>query len=195
MTEKDSRYLTHKHSAPPESRDAVRAIEVVTNIPNIDGRHGDGKAEVLGIAVLDSDGRPIHLIEPATSIIVRISVRAKADLAEPNVGFMMRNQNGVDFAGTNTIREDYELPSMQEGDVYTVDFHLQLPELYGGSFSFSPAIADGPLDGYRIADWIENAISVQMSRSDRQIYGYLHLPCRVEVNARIGQNNAETTIA
>jgi len=32
---------------------------------------------------------------------------------------------------------------------------------------------------------------VQMSRSDRQIYGYLHLPCRVEVNARIG----ETTIA
>jgi ABC-type polysaccharide/polyol phosphate transport system ATPase subunit len=191
MAEKDSHYLTHKHSAPQESRDSVRAVEVVTTIPNIDGRHGDGRAEVLGIAVLDPDGRPIHMLEPATNIVVRISVRAKADIAEPNVGFMMRNQNGVDFAGTNTTREDYELPPMQDGDVYTVDFHLELPELYGGSFSFSPAIADGPLDGYRIADWIENAISVQMSRSDRQIYGYLHLPCRVEVNARIG----ETTIA
>jgi ABC-type multidrug transport system ATPase subunit len=191
MAEKDSHYLTHKHSAPRESRDSVRAVEVVTTIPNIDGRHGDRRAEVLGIAVLDPDGRPIHMLEPATSIVVRISVRAKADIAAPNVGFMMRNQNGVDFAGTNTTREDYELPPMQDGDVYTVDFHLELPELYAGSFSFSPAIADGPLDGYRIADWIENAISVQMSRSDRQIYGYLHLPCRVEVNARIG----ETTIA
>ncbi len=191
MAEKDSRYLTHKHSGPQEARDSVRAIEVVTNIPNIDGRHGDGRAEVIGIAVLDEDGRSIPLLEPATRIVLRISVRAKAYLAEPNVGFIMRNHNGLDFAGTNTTREDCELPSMQEGDVYTIDFHLELPELYCGSFSFSPAIADGPLDGYRVADWIENAISLQMSRTDRQIYGYLHLPCRVEVNTRIGEKNAE----
>jgi lipopolysaccharide transport system ATP-binding protein len=187
MVEKDSRYLTQKHSGEPEVRESVRAIEVVTHIPNIDGRHGDGRAEVLGIAVLDSNGQPVHMLEPSTTIVVRISVRAKGYLAEPNVGFIMRNQNGVDFAGTNTTREDTELPSMQADDVYTVDFHLELPELYGASFSFSPAVADGPLNGYRIADWIENAISVQMSRSQRPIYGYLRLPCRVEVNARIGE--------
>jgi len=187
MVEKDSHYLTHTHAGPPETRDSVQAFEVVTTIPNIDGRHGDGRAEVLGIAVLDPDGGAIHLLEPSSTIVVRISVRSKAYLSEPNVGFIMRNQNGVDFAGTNTTREDCELPSMQPDDVFTIDFHLELPELYGGSFSFSPAIADGPLDGYRIADWIENAISVQMSRSERPIYGYLRLPCRVEVNARIGE--------
>ena len=59
------------------------------------------------------------------------------------------------------------------------------PELYPASFSFSPAIADGTLMGYRMCDWIDNAVSLQMGRSEAQVYGYIHLPCRVEVNARI----------
>ena len=65
-----------------------------------------------------------------------------------------------------------------------MDFHLDLPELYPASFSFSPAIADGTLLGYTMCDWIDNAIALQMGRGEGQIYGYMHLPCRVEVNAR-----------
>ncbi len=185
MSEKDSRYLTLKHSGQPVPAGPVRAAEVAERIPNIDHRHGDGRAEVIGIAVLDELGRSLHLVEPSSNIVVRISVRAKQYLGAPNVGFMMRNQLGVDFAGTNTTREDTELPPMQAGDVYTVDFHLELPELYPSSFSFSPAIADGPLDGYRVADWIDNAITVQMGRAGAEVYGYIHLACRVEVNARL----------
>jgi hypothetical protein len=63
---------------------------------------------------------------------------------------------------------------------------VELPELYPASFSFSPAIADGSLDRYSMCDWIDNAIALQMSRSRGEIYGYLRLPCRVEVNARVG---------
>ena len=98
---------------------------------------------------------------------------------------MLRNQLGMDFSGTNTAREGYELPPMQAGDVCTVDFYVDLPELYPASFSFSPAIADGTLMGYTMCDWIDNAVTLQMSRAEDEIYGYLHLPCRVEVNARI----------
>jgi hypothetical protein len=120
--------------------------------------------------------------------VVRISVRAREYVALPNVGFMLRNQLGVDFSGTNTIREGYQLEPLQAGDVYTVDFHLDLPELYPSSFSFSPAIADGTLTAYRMCDWIDNALVVQMARSENEVYGYLHLPCRVEVNARLRES-------
>ncbi len=186
MTEKDSRYLSTHHVAPATNGHArVQAQEIADKIPNIDRRHGDGRAEILGIAVLDEDGRALTMLEPSSAIILRISVRAKDNIAMPNVGFMMRNQLGIDFAGTNTSREDHELPSMQPGDICTVDFHLTLPELYAGSFSFSPAIADGPLTAYRTCDWIDNAISLQMSHGEGEVYGYLHLPCRVEVNARL----------
>ena len=193
MTRKDSTYLKLEAGAGEKRQEAenVVAPEVVETIPNIDHRYGDGRAEVIGIAVLDERGEPFHLLEPCARIVVRISVRAKDEVPMPMVGFMMRNQLGIDFSGTNTAREGYELPAMRAGDVYTVDFHVELPELYPASFSLSPAIADGTLAGYTMCDWIDNAIALPMARSEKEIYGYLHLPCRVEVNARIAAVHPE----
>jgi hypothetical protein len=131
------------------------------------------------------------LLEPSSQIVVRISVRAKAEVAQPNVGFIMRNHLGIDFAGTNTLREEHALSPMAPGDICTVDFHLELPELYPSSFSFSPAVADGPLEGFKVCDLIDNAIAVQMSHGEGQVYGFLHLPCRVMVNARLVAGAAE----
>ena len=156
--------------------------EVVHEIPNIDHRYGDGRAELLGIAVLDLAGVAVRMLEPGMAIVVRISVKAHQALELPMVGFMMRNHMGVDFAGTNTAREGFDLPAMRAGDVYTVDFHVQLPQLYPSQFSFSPAVADGTLESYAMCDWIDNAIALQMSQADQPVYGYVHLPCRVELN-------------
>jgi lipopolysaccharide transport system ATP-binding protein len=193
MVEKDSAYLAHQ-ARPGKSATAGQALapEVVETIPNIDHRYGDGRAELLGIAVLDAQGEPLQLLEPSSRIVVRISVRARAEVARPNVGFLMRNHLGIDFAGTNTLREGHELPPMTAGDLCTVDFHLELPELYPSSFSFSPAIADGPLEGFRVCDMIDNAIAVQMAHGEGEVYGFLHLPCRVMVNARLRAGAGET---
>ncbi len=187
MVEKDSNYLASHVETEQRASAGVEAPEVVTSIPNIDHRYGDGRAEVLGIAILDERGWPVPMLEPLSHIVVRISILAKAHVPLPMVGFMLRNQMGMDFAGTNTAREGRELAPLEAGDILTVDFHLDLPELYPASFSFSPAIADGTLLGYTMCDWIDNAIALQMTRGEGQIYGYLHLPCRVEINARLRQ--------
>jgi hypothetical protein len=117
-------------------------------------------------------------------------VRANEYLPMPNVGFMLRNHMGIDFAGTNTTREGHNLPPMHAGEVRTVDFHLHLPYLYPSHFSFSPAVADGTLQAYKTCDWIDNALTLQMGHGEAPVYGYMHLPCRVEVNARLGTHGA-----
>jgi lipopolysaccharide transport system ATP-binding protein len=185
MAQKDSAYLSQVHQ-DSAVRARFEAPEIADTIPNIDHRFGDGRAEILGIQVLNSAGEKQGALEPRSTVVVRISAIAKEHIAVPNVGFMLRNHLGVDFAGTNTIREGYELPSMVPGDIYTVDFHIELPDLYASNFSFSPAIADGTLDRYSMCDWIDNAIVLQMMSSEAPIYGLLHLKCRVEVNARLG---------
>jgi ABC-type polysaccharide/polyol phosphate transport system ATPase subunit len=189
MSEKDTVYLATAHRKVQEApRETVKAPEVVDTIPNIDHRFGDGRAEVTGIAVLDAAGHPIYLLEPSSNIVVRISVRAIEDIRLPIVGFMMRNHLGLDFAGTNTAREAFDLPPMAAGDIYTVDFHTQIPELYPSTFSFSPAIADGTLHAYRTCDWVDNAIVLQMGPADGEVYGHIHLPCRVELNRCLTTN-------
>ena len=186
MVEKDTAYLALKHrNIPAVARPASRPDEVVDQIPNIDHRFGDRRAEILGIALLDANGSPVNLLQPSSKVVLRISVFAKDHIENPNVGFMMRNHLGIDFSGTNTTREEIELAPMQPGDVYTVDFHLELPELYPGSFSFSPAVADGTLTAYRMCDWIDNALTVQMGSGEGEVYGFQRFPCRVEVNARL----------
>lgn len=192
MTQKDSAYLAHHHASVLDlPQRGTQAPEIVETIPNIDHRYGDRRAEILGIAVLDLSGAPVQVLEPETHIVVRISVRANEGIARPNVGFLMRNHLGVDFAGTNTVREGHVLPPMLAGDVYTLDFHMDLPELYPSAFSFSPAVADGPLEGFRVCDLIDNAIAIQMAAGTAEVYGFLHLPCRVMINARLGAEAEE----
>ncbi len=185
MSEKDRAYqareipLDHdQHSASPD--------EIVDQIPNIDHRFGDRKAEIIGIAVLDEQGSRLAALEPNSTVVVRISARANENLDRPIVGFMFRNHLGVDFAGTNTAREGKHLPPMRAGAVCTVDFYLDLPALYASCFSFSPAIANGSLDHYSMCDWIDNALVLQMEKSDQPMYGQFHLNCRVKVNTKIG---------
>ena len=193
MTRKDSTYQLRLARAVDNRANAptAEAPEVAETIPNIDRRQGDGRAEVIGIAVLTEHGQPVHLLQPGSRIVVRISVRAREDLRRPVVGYLVRNQLGLDFSGTNTAREGYHLPPLRRGGVLTVDFTTDLPELSPASFSFSPSIADGTIHESVICDWIDNAVALQVERTEQQVYGYLHLPSRVAVNARMRTAPAE----
>ncbi len=196
MEEKDSAYLGQQ-SKPAQSGGTGTLgppPEIIDTIPNIDHRHGDGRAEILGIAVVDPAGNRLNVLEPGSRIVVRISVRAKAEIASPIVGFMLRNQLGIDFAGTNTLRDGCELPPMKPGTIYTVDFHVDLPVLYPSHFSFSPAIADGSLTSYTMCDWVDNALTLQMGPAPGPVYGFMYLPSRVEVNSRLSGVQPEVPV-
>lgn len=189
MADKDSSYR-RRHLELGEAGIAG-AAEAADRIPNIDHRSGDGRAEVVGLAVLNEHGQLLEMLEPGSRILVRISVRANQDVEQPIVGFLLRNQLGLDFSGTNTAREGCSWPPLKAGSVLTVNFSCDLAELYAGSLSFSPMVFDGTLGDSSTCDWIDHAIALQMGRFASEVYGYLHLPCRVEVNARMRQEPAE----
>jgi hypothetical protein len=189
MVNKDAHYLRQHAQAQAETAGEVfasRPAELVEKIPNIDFRYGTGRAHVLGIAVMNQRGEEIGLLPPGETIVVRVSVRARQEMPQPIVGFMLRNHLGVDFSGTNTALEGVEMPPLRPGEALTVDFLVALPELYPGHFSFSPAIANGTLEGYEMCDWIDNAVTLQMEKR-REMYGYFRLPCQVELRGvRVG---------
>lgn len=186
MVNKDSRYRKESvRQAAGDGRPApepVVAPEVVEKIPNIDHRYGNRDAEILGIAVLNENGEELALLPQKAGIIVRLSLRAHAEVLQPIVGILIRNHLGVELAGSNTALEETDLPALNPGDVYTIDFHFQLSELYPAHFSFTPAISNGTLEDYQVCDWIDNAVTLQAEKG-RKVYGYFHFPCRIHVNA------------
>ena len=192
MQERDRAYQDARAGdAMPRSESSE--VRAALSVPNVDRRFGTGRAEVTGIAVLGADGRDVPALAPNGRATVRIAARAREAVAKPNIGFMMRNHLGIDFAGTNTVREGCQLAPMQPGETRTIDFRIDLPELYAGTFSFSPAIADGGLSDYEICDWIDNALALPMAKGAGEVYGYMHLPCAVEIPDRFeGSAPSET---
>ena len=142
------------------------------SIPNVDHRHGNGGARVKGIVVVNQYGENAQLMTPGSPLAVRLRLQAERDLRQPRAGFLLRNHLGLDFCRNMT-----DLRPMPAGAMAEVDFQFDIPEFYPGFFSFSPWIADGE----EICDWIDNAVTVQMARGESPVYGYLHVPCHVEM--------------
>ncbi len=188
MAQKDVAYA-QLHPGPAGDGDGLMnesdtPADIVETIPNVDRRHGDGQAEIIGIAAFDATGRSVHLMEPDTLLTIRVSFRARTALLNPTAGVLIRNHVGLEFAGADSARENVILPHRAPGDLCTVDFQFAVPELYPGNFSFSPYVKTGPASDSTVCDWIDNALTLQMAHKGRQIYGYIHLPCRVSVNGR-----------
>jgi energy-coupling factor transporter ATP-binding protein EcfA2 len=184
MARKDAAYVqTRRSSDRPEALPPLPAP--IDHLPNVDHRFGDARARITGIALLDQQGDPIALLQPSSRLIVRIAVRADSNIRRPVVGFMLRNHLGIDFSSTDTLRENIEVPELKPGEILAVDFHLNLPELYPATFSFSPAVADGVFEPAAMCDWVDNAITVQMASGTSQVYGYTHVPCRIELNTKL----------
>jgi ABC-type polysaccharide/polyol phosphate transport system ATPase subunit len=153
---------------------------VVQSIPNVDHRWGDGRAELLGIQLLAQDGRIIDTIDHGEVLTLRLSVRFNQLVNRPSFGFVMRNRLGEDIAATNTSVEGIKLPPASSGQICTADFHMKLPLLHSGNYSFSVAVADGTHDEYVICDWVDNAISMVLTQR-QAVYGYIKFDCRIEL--------------
>ena len=139
--------------------------EIVDEIPNIDHRFGDGRAEILGIAVCDDHGPPLHtVLAPDSTIVVRISVRAKTNLDRPIVGIIFRDQRGVDFAGSNTDERRLSFAAARWPAKFarwiSISTFRRSTRLRSRS---RPAVANGTLEHFTICDWIDNAVVLQMS--------------------------------
>jgi lipopolysaccharide transport system ATP-binding protein len=150
----------------------------IKHLPNVDHRYGNEKARIHGIGIYGAMGNPASTVVQGDRICVRISVEFQADVAQPNVGFMIRNRLGEDVAGTNVMHEGMRLPTAHAGERLSVDFIMDLPFLQAGFYHFSPAIADGDLSQYEMCDWIDNACAIEINQQGTT-YGHLRIPTRV----------------
>ncbi|MBI2821285.1 MAG: ABC transporter ATP-binding protein [Acidobacteria bacterium] len=133
------------------------SITVVSTIPHMDQRFGNGKARVHGILVLDGRHGVINQARAGDYVIVRITARFEEALEYPIIGFTLRDHLHVEISSTNSSYEKLKLPPAQAGDFVTVDFRIRVPHMRPGSYSISPAVASGNIWEHDICDWVDNA--------------------------------------
>jgi hypothetical protein len=137
-------------------------------------RYGSGSARIAGVQVVTAAGEPVHGWAPNQSVFLRVAFRACEDLPVPIVGFLVRNSRGETLFGSNTMRENYPMPSIAPGNINRVDFHFTMPELASGRYFISVAISEGTLDEFGVCDYVEDALALDAAGNTQ---GYLKLRC------------------
>jgi len=153
---------------------------VVEGWERSDGRYGNGAAEVIGIRTYDAAGNPTASFTHGSEMKVRVSAAFRQYVLAPILGITIRNDRGVDITRTNTYLEGLHLPPANPGDIYTVEFSMQLPYLYPGTYSISPAVANGTVYDYQMCDWIENALLIHVT-SRYEVHGQMRFPGSITV--------------
>ncbi len=156
-------------------------LESVTTIPHIHHRFGHGGAEILGIILHSREGKVLNQVRSGEEVRLIVSARLNRDIGHPIIGFTVRDRLGVEITSSNTSYAGLHLPAGKAGDVFTIGFRLSIPALRPGSYSISPAVAEGNIWEHTIEDWIDNAFIVDVVGTGL-IYGLMHWPVKVSFN-------------
>ena len=155
--------------------------------PRYTYRHGDGRAEILRVELLDGLRRPVELVESGEPLVVSMRLLFHTDVEDPVCGFMIRNRHGIHLYGTNTALQHLDLGPVKRGALIEVDFAFNgwlAPD------SYSIAAAAHSPDAVSF-DWVDGALFFQVMSATR-MEGVANLNANVSVK-RLNGDVAEST--
>ena len=150
-------------------------------------RHGDGSAEIVGLALLNTTQRKVEIVETGESLMLRTRVMFHSDIEDPVCGFLIRNRHGIHVYGTNTELLQVDLGPVCRGEIIEVTFAFDCrlaPD------SYSIAVAAHSTDAISF-DWLDGALFFQVV-SGRQMDGVANLDAGVTAR-RIAHRNSDTS--
>lgn len=137
-------------------------------------RRGDGRAELMAIETLGSDGGATMAWRSGEAVAIRVRVRFQAAVADPVVGVMIRTRIGMEVYGTNTELEGVKLGPVEAGQERTVRFAFGC-WLCPNDYTITAASHDP--DGVW-HDWLEDAVAIRVM-DDRYTAGVANLRAQV----------------
>jgi lipopolysaccharide transport system ATP-binding protein len=117
-------------------------------------RHGDRRAEIIAVHLLDAAHQRIEFVETGEEVTVKLRLLFHEMVEAPVCGFLLRNRHGVHVYGTNTDLQQVNFGSVKRNDIVEVSFvfHCWLaPDTY------SLTLGVHSLDGISF-DWLDDAL-------------------------------------
>jgi lipopolysaccharide transport system ATP-binding protein len=123
-------------------------------------RHGDGRASIEQCQWCDDAGHPTKKTWVGGCYSLRVQVRYRANVAQPVLGFYLRDRLGTEVLGANTDTAGVPLEPGTPGMEQVVTFRFAL-RLRPGAYTLCVALADDPATG-RVVDWVDHAQVIEV---------------------------------
>lgn len=95
--------------------------------------YGNGAATILDYCVLDQNHRITNILNAGEEYTVRMKVQFHQSISEPVLAVTIRDKQGTDICGTNTMYEEFNTGDVRDGDIRIVSF-TQRMDLKGDEY-------------------------------------------------------------
>ena len=85
--------------------------------------YGNGQADVIDYGIFDENGKYLQSIDNAKDVILKSKIKFNADVNEPIFTMTLKDFNGLEVCGTNTLIEKIATGKFKKGDI--VEVHLK----------------------------------------------------------------------
>ena len=111
--------------------------------------YGNGQADVIDYGIFDENGKYLQSIDNAKDVILKSKIKFNADVNKPIFTMTLKDFNGLEVCGTNTLIEKIATGKFKKGDIVEVSFKTRLrvaPNKYTLSFSCTHFKPNGELE-------------------------------------------------
>jgi len=124
---------------------------------------GDGRAEIRRMAfLLAGEFDDVRVVQGNENVILLLEIHVKESMANPQVGFVLYNKQGLPALHTNNDICGMHMKLLSRGQISYAAFRFKLPSLASGSYMFSIALQTG----LEMAHKIDEAYEISVARKD-----------------------------
>ena len=111
--------------------------------------YGNLDAEVIDYGVFDENDEFLTMIDNEKTVVLKSKIKFNKDIDNPIFTMTIKNFNGIEITGTNTMNEEIYPGKFKKGDIVIVEFKQKLPlapTKYTLSFSCTLINSKGELE-------------------------------------------------
>jgi lipopolysaccharide transport system ATP-binding protein len=183
---RSNRDFRHELIQNSDKRNLIEVFEFDPDAPSF-GRRG---STIIDVRILGPDGKQLPVVEGGEQVVIEIVCGVSSALANPIVGFYLRDRLGQNLFGDNTYLAYRNRPlAVSSGDTIKAIFEFQMPYLPTGDYSVVAAIADGDKDVHEMQHWVDEAVffRVETAHISRGLIGIPMLNIALE-HVRLDQS-------
>lgn len=143
--------------------------------------YGNGQAEVIDYGIFDCNGNYLQSIDNKKEVVLKSKIKFNEDINEPIFTMTLKDFNGLEICGTNSLIEKIATGKYKKGDIVEVKFKTKLnvaPNKYTLSFSCTHFKPNGELE---VLSRKYDALLVEVI-SSKEYVGILSLDTDININ-------------
>jgi len=142
--------------------------------------YGNKKAEVIDYGIFDEKDNYLNMIDNEKKIVLKSKIKFNETVDNPIFTMTVKDFNGIEIVGTNTMNEKIYPGKFEKGDVVSVSFKQKLslsPNKYSLSFSCTHINASGELE---VLDRKYEALLIEII-SSKDCVGFLRIDPEITI--------------